>query len=64
MQKSQEKVTLSQLSQEFKLKHNKSLSEVLKNHKLPKSPLGFIQKSCASKINIEQRNNTHYITRN
>ncbi|MBE9046480.1 NYN domain-containing protein [Pleurocapsales cyanobacterium LEGE 10410] len=62
MQKQQQKVTLSQLSQEFKLKHNKSISEVLKNHKLPKSTLGFIKKSCAGKIDIEQRNNIHYLT--
>ncbi len=61
-QKSQQKVTLSQLSQEFKVRHQKTISEALKEHKLSKSTLGFIKKSCSNKINIELQNNTHYLS--
>ena len=61
-QKSQQKVTLSQLSQEFKVKYKQSISNVLANNKLPKSTLGFITKSCANKIDIEPVNNIHYLS--
>ena len=57
-----QKVTLSQLSQEFKVKHQKSISEVLKSHKLSKSTLSFIKKNCANKIKVEVKNNTHYLS--
>lgn len=57
-----QQVTLSQLSQEFKLKHQKSISEVLKSHKLSKSTLNFIKKNCANKIKVEVKNNTHYLS--
>ena len=61
-QQSKEQITLSQLCQEFKAKHQKTISEVLKNHKLPKSTLSFIKKSCANKINVEIKNKTHYLS--
>ncbi|MEN9568305.1 MAG: hypothetical protein RLZZ69_3501, partial [Cyanobacteriota bacterium] len=54
IQKSPQKVTLSQLSKEFKVEHNKTISEMLQSHKLPKSTLGFIQKNCAAKINVQK----------
>ena len=57
-----QQVTLSQLSQEFKVKHQKSISEVLKSHKLSKSTLSFIKKNCANKIKVEVKNNTHYLS--
>ena len=57
-----EKVTLSQLSQEFKAKYKKSISETLKSNKLPKSTLSFIQKSCANKIKVEANNNRHFLS--
>ncbi len=77
IQKSQQKVSLSQLSQEFKVRHQKSISEALKDHKLSKSTLGFIKKSCSNKskstlgfikkscsnkIHIEIQNNIHYLS--
>ncbi len=61
-QQSKEQITLSKLCQEFKEKHKKSMSEVLKSHKLSDSPLSFIKKSCANKIIIENKNNTHYLS--
>lgn len=62
IQQSEQKVTLSQLCQEFKVRHQKTISEVLQNHKLPKSTLSFIKKSCANKIKIETKNNIHYLS--
>lgn len=59
-QKSAQKVTLSQLSQEFKVKYQKSISEMLQSNKLPKSTLNFIQKNCAEKIKIEANGKEHY----
>ena len=59
---SEEQVTLSQLCQGFKHKHKKTISEALQNHKLPKSPLKFIKKNCANKINVKNKNNTHYLS--
>jgi uncharacterized LabA/DUF88 family protein len=61
-QKSQYKVTLSQLSQEFKVKYQKSISEMLQSNQLPKSTLGFIQKNCAEKIKVETNGNEHYLS--
>jgi NYN domain len=62
IQKSPQKVTLSQLSQEFKVKHQKSISEILQSNKLPKSTLSFIQKNCAAKIKVEAKDNEHYLS--
>jgi len=61
-QKSLQKVTLSQLSQEFKVKYQKSISEMLQSNKLPKSTLGFLQKNCAEKIKVETNGKEHYIS--
>lgn len=61
-QKSAQKVTLSQLSQEFKVKYQKSISEMLQSNKLPKSTLNFIQKNCAEKIKIEANGKEHYLS--
>ncbi|MEY2857136.1 MAG: hypothetical protein RLZZ74_1448 [Cyanobacteriota bacterium] len=61
-QKSQYQVTLSQLSQEFKVKYQKSISEMLQSNKLPKSTLNFIQKNCAAKIKVEAKGNEHYLS--
>ncbi|PSB06943.1 hypothetical protein C7B62_21420 [Pleurocapsa sp. CCALA 161] len=61
-QKSAQKVTLSQLSQEFKVKYQKSISETLQSNKLPKSTLNFIQKNCAKKIKIEANGKEHYLS--
>ena len=54
------KVTLGQLSQEFQRRYKLSISATLKQHKLPQSPLKFIQKSCANKIKVEVNNKKHY----
>jgi cell envelope opacity-associated protein A len=62
IQKSPQKVTLSQLSQEFKVKHNKSISQLLQSNKLPKSTLSFIQKKCAEKIKVETNGKEHYLS--
>ncbi len=61
-QKSAQKVTLSQLSQEFKVKYQKSISEMLQSNKLPKSTLNFIQKNCAERIKIEANGKEHYLS--
>jgi hypothetical protein len=62
IQKSPQKVTLSQLSQEFKVKHQQSISEILQRNKLPRSTLKFIQKNCAAKIKVEVKGNEHYLS--
>lgn len=61
-QKSAQKVTLSQLSQEFKVKYQKSISEMLQSNKIPKSTLNFIQKNCAERIKIEANGKEHYLS--
>ena len=53
IKQSTDKVTLAQLSQEFKRKYQHSISETLKQNKLPKSTLNFIKKSCTNKIKVE-----------
>ncbi len=59
---SEQQITFNQLCRGFKDKHKKSMSEVLKHHKLSNSPLSFIKKSCADKINVQTKNNTHYLS--
>jgi hypothetical protein len=61
-QQSTDKVTLSRLSQEFKVKYQKSISEILQSNKLPKSTLSFIQKNCAEKIKVEMNGKEHYLS--
>jgi hypothetical protein len=56
------KVTLSRLSQEFKVKYQKSISEILQSNKLPKSTLSFIQKNCAEKIKVEMNGKEHFLS--
>ena len=53
IQKSPDKVSLSQVCQEFKRKYKKTISETLKSNKLPKSTPNFIKQSCADKIKVE-----------
>lgn len=62
IQKSPQKITLSQLSQEFKAKHQQSISEILQSNKLPKSTLKFIQKNCAPKIKVETKGSQHFLS--
>ena len=61
-QKSEQEVTLSQLCQEYKIRHKKTISETLKGQKLPKSTLNFIKNNCANKINVQAKNNIHYLS--
>ncbi|MEM7592256.1 MAG: NYN domain-containing protein [Cyanobacteria bacterium P01_A01_bin.83] len=62
MQKSSDKVLLSQLCEEFKRKYKHSVSETLKQNKLSKSPLNFIKQSCAHKIKVKVDNKRHYLS--
>lgn len=62
IQKSANKVTLSQLAQEFKRKYQHSIAETLKQNQLPKSTLNFIKKSCTNKIKVEASSSTHYLS--
>lgn len=61
-QKLQTEITLTQLCQEFKNKHKKTISQLLKSNKLPKSTLGFIQNHCTNKIDIKIKNKIYYLT--
>jgi len=61
-QKTRGKVSLSQECQEFKHKHQKTISETLKSHKLPQSTLKFIQKSCGDRIKVEKQSKGHYLS--
>lgn len=60
--KSTAQVTLSQLSNEFKNKYNKTISETLKSNKLPKSTLSFIKNKCVNKIKVKADNNQHFLS--
>lgn len=57
-----QQITFNQLCQGFKDKHKKSMSDVLKSHKLSSTPLNFVKKSCADKINVQTKNKTHYLS--
>ncbi|MEL6441179.1 MAG: NYN domain-containing protein [Cyanobacteria bacterium J06621_8] len=64
IKKSPNQVTLGKLSQEYKRKYQYSISETLKQNKLPKSPLNFIRKSCSNKIQVkaDSSKKTHYLS--
>ena len=62
IQKSPEQVTLCQVSYEFRNKYKKSISETLKSNKLSKSPLKFIQQSCAGRIEVKRENKAHVLS--
>ena len=62
IQKSADKVTLSQVSQEFKHKYKKSISETLKSNKLSKSALKFIQQNCDRNIKVEVNTKGHFLS--
>ena len=59
---SADKVSLSNVCQEFKRKYKKTISETLKSNKLPKSTLNFIKQSCADKIKVEIDNKGHILS--
>ena len=62
IQKSPDKVSLSQVCQEFKNKYKKTISETLKSNKLPRSTLNFVKQSCASKIEVGIENKAHVLS--
>lgn len=55
-------VSLSQLSIQYKQDYQQSISEALKSNKIARSASNFIIKSCAQKINIEQKNKIYYLS--
>jgi len=61
-QTSELKITLSKLGSEFKTKHQKKLSEIIKEHTQSGSTLNFIKQNCANKINVETQDKIHYLS--
>ncbi|MEM8720588.1 MAG: NYN domain-containing protein [Cyanobacteria bacterium P01_G01_bin.39] len=64
IKKSTDKVTLSQLTEEFKRKYQHSVAETLKRNKLSQTPLDFIKQNCVNKIQVKASNSkkTHYLS--
>ena len=62
MVENSDEVTLCQVSQQFKVEYKQSISAVVKSHKLSKSALNFIKKSCSTTVDIKQKNKTHYLS--
>ena len=60
-EKESDNITLSKVSQQFKLEYKQSISEALKSHKLSKSALSFIKKSCSNTVNIQEKNKIYYL---
>jgi NYN domain len=56
------KITLTQLSQQFKHDYNQSLAEAIKSNKLSGTPSGFLKKNCPDKIQIELQDNNYYLS--
>lgn len=54
-------VSLNSIPQEFKNKHNKSLSATLKSNKLGDSVIKFLKNNCSSKVRINHKNNVYYL---
>jgi hypothetical protein len=55
-------VTLSQVSSQFKLDYQQSITEALKSNKLPKSASNFIKTSCLDTIDIQITDNICYLS--
>jgi hypothetical protein len=56
------KITLTQLSQQFKNDYHQSLSEAIQSNKLTGTPSGFLKKSCHDKIQMELKDNNYYLS--
>lgn len=61
IKESNEPVTLSQVSQQFKLDYKQSIAEAVKNNKFAKSASSFIKKNCLKTIDLQQKGNIYYL---
>lgn len=62
IEQSNEPVTVSQLSSQYKQNYQQSISETLKSNKIAGTASSFIIRSCAEKIKVEQKNKVYYLS--